>query len=80
MANCPRKGFRFMQENNVRWREAYAWCECCEKPLFLGDYVLKDNRFRDIQVCICFQCFCDAGKKELAEMLGATFEELEEYF
>ncbi len=69
-----------MGSGNGRRSEACLWCECCERPLFLGDYVLRDNRFSGIQVCICFQCFCDMGKRDLAELLGASFEQVDEFF
>lgn len=53
-----------------------AWCECCEKDIYEGDKAVKDNRFTSVQAYICTECFLAMDKKDLAEALGATYEEV----
>lgn len=56
--------------------EPIALCECCEKDLYAGDWAMKNNNFKTVNVYLCGECFIQVGKKELAEILGATFEKL----
>jgi hypothetical protein len=53
-------------------------CAVCEKDIYGGEPVLRDNRFRAARVCVCLDCY-EALKNEVdgvALFLGATFEEV----
>ncbi|MDR3349770.1 MAG: hypothetical protein LBO03_09305 [Acidaminococcales bacterium] len=52
-------------------------CVICEKDIYDGDRVLRDNRFRAARAYICMDCYETLKNEgdEVALFLGATFEE-----
>lgn len=71
--------FAYKIEDNREYKsprpELVAYCECCEKGIYEGDRALQDNSYKTLSAYICMECFLAMSKSELAEALGASFEE-----
>ena len=52
-------------------------CLACEMSIYAGDKALRDNRWRQVKVHYCMDCFSKANKKDIVELLGGSFEVLE---
>jgi hypothetical protein len=51
-------------------------CELCEKPLYDGDKVLINPRYKVIDVCLCEDCYAKMTKEEFVSWLGIGVKEL----
>ena len=67
---------RWLEPREMGGAEPEACCEVCGKDLYEGERALRDSRFRAARAYICLECFSKADKKELAEWLGGSFEEV----
>ena len=58
-------------------RHCIGYCEWCEGKIYAGDKVLRAGRFYSVEARICLDCYAEMDRQDLAELLGATFEEAE---
>ena len=55
-------------------KDFIAYCEVCEKKLYVGEEVLCDHNAR-MKAYICMECFSKADKKQLVFWLNGDFRE-----